>query len=278
MATTLGLSGVMLLSHYLFFGILFARLTTLHAAMVSQSCQPPSAARASASWHTPLQTPEGIALARELMAAHLEVAPAVSVADGDVAQLLSKLQGTWKAQRYEHSEEKFKAQGWGWAVRKIMANAPCELGYTSAGGTDLACTFSSAGLLETSETLDLASQRATEKEEAGRVTSCYTTLNEDGTMLLNLQQGYLSAEARAADDVAYKQLTRYSVDDASAQLTLTEVTLTPGAAADADEAKAARGAAARADADAGGGSSPPPKVTRSWTHMVRARRKEKEGK
>ena len=118
----------------------------------------------------------------------------------------------------------------------------------SAGGTAVACTFSSAGLLETSETFDLASEEATEKAEAGRVTSCWTTLGSDGT-LLNLQQGYKSAAARAADEVAYKQLTSYSVDDAASRLTLTEVTLTP--------------------VDALG--ERPPKVTRSWTRMVRAK-------
>lgn len=248
------MSDVLLASHVLFLIVIFAHVSTLHATMLRAQV-PPSTKRVASctrQWRVPLQSVGGVAEARALMAEHL-CEPAAAIDNAAVDALLGRMNGTWKAERYEEAEGKFKAQGFGWALRKIMSKAPCELAYASAGSTSIACTFSSAGLLETSETVDLASEGATEKTEAGRVTSCWTTLGADGTML-NLQQGYLSSAARAADDVAYKQLTRYAVDEAGgspARLTLTEVTLTPAAntAVDAPEL--------------------PPTITRSWTHMVR---------
>ena len=248
--TTVMFSDALLATHILFILSLFLRVSTIHAAILSPTPDSPSVvAKASARqhWHTPLQSPAGIAEARKLMTEHL-CEPATVVDGAAVDALLGRMGGKWKAERYEGAEAKFKAQSFNWAMRKLMSKAPCELAYASAGGTVVACTFSSAGLLETSEAVDLGSALATEKTEAGRVTACWTTIGADGTML-NLQQGYLSPAARAADEVAYKQLTRYAVDTDSspARMTLTEVTLTLAA-----------------------GDDMPPVITSSWTHMRRA--------
>ena len=93
--------------------------------------RPPSPGPVTAiAWHAPLQVPAGIAQARELMATYA-IEPTGTVDAQAVQALLRRLGGKWKAERYDGADAKFKAQQWGWALRKLMANAPCSLAYAA---------------------------------------------------------------------------------------------------------------------------------------------------